>query len=353
MAPRITVCIVTYNQAAILGEAIQSVLNQSYRDIRVVVLDDSSCDGTPGVVASYRDDRLEYVRHEKNMGAVNNWNYAIDLAETEYVNVFHGDDRMFPWMIENLVEVLDKNENVAIAASASVFIMNSRRAPAKKAAAGKIYKRGDFAEAFIELGYNPISAPSITIRKRCLEKSGLRYKPEVGPAADVYFIVEANNEGLDVFLIDSPLLGWRRHGKNWTDTSGFDSWFESIRKLEDLLRGTRPHADISLWKYNHAKWFLQLAAETIGRRTPVDGDFVFLKNCHARAAEAGYVVSGDDFRSVILKGVLRTAFEEMGRGRGNLADYKVRRQKVIGHGFKIPRLKEISWFLKYALLKRG
>ena len=109
---------------------------------------------------------------------------------------------------------------------------------------------------------------------------------------------------------------------------------------------------MSLWKYNHAKWFLHLAAESIGSRTPTDEDLDFMKNCRARAAETGYVVSDRDFRSAILKGILKTASVEMGKGRGSLTDYKLRRQKVIEHGFKIPRLKEISWFLKYALLKR-
>jgi glycosyltransferase involved in cell wall biosynthesis len=335
-----------------LGESIQSVLNQSYRDIKVLVLDDASCDDTSQVVASYRDDRLKYVRHEQNMGAVNNWNHAIALAETEYVNVFHGDDRMFPWMIENLMDVLGKNENLAIAASGSTLTMKPRRAPGKKTVAGKIYKRGDFAEEFIERGCYTISAPSITIRKRRLEKSGLRYRPEAGPAADAYFIAEANKEGLDMFLIDSPLLEWRRHGKNWTDTSGFDSWFESIRKLEDLLRGIRPRADMSLWKYNYARWFLELAAEPIGRRTLSDEDFDLVENCRNRAAEAGYVVSDDEFRGAIVKGFLRTAIKEIGNGSGSLADYKMRRRKIAGRGFKIPRLKEIGWFLEYAVLKR-
>jgi glycosyltransferase involved in cell wall biosynthesis len=336
-----------------LGEAIQSVLNQSYRDIDIMVLDDASRDNTAQVVASYADNRLRYVRHEKNMGAVNNWNHAIGLADTEYVNVFHGDDRMLPWMIENLLEVLDKNENVAIAASDSTLIMNSRRAPVKKtSSAGKIYKCGEFAEKFIERGCNTISAPSVTVRKRLLEKSGLRYRPEIGPAADVYFIVEANKEGLDIFLIDAPLLEWRRHGQNWTDTSGFDVWFESIGKLEKLLAETRPHADMSLWKSNYAKWFLELATEPIGRRTLSDEDFDFVKNCRERAAEVGYVVSDEEFAGAAVKGFLRTAIKEMGKGNGGMADYKTRRRKVAGRGFKIPRMKEIAWFLEYAVLKR-
>jgi glycosyltransferase involved in cell wall biosynthesis len=318
----------------------------------VVVLDDASRDDTPRVVASFMDDRVKYIRHEQNMGAVNNWNYAIDLAETEYVNVFHGDDRMFPWMIENLVDVLDKNENAAIAASAQTLIMNSRRAPGKKDATGKIYKRGDFAEEFIKRGCYTISAPSITVRKRCLEKSGLRYRPEIGPAADAYFIAEANKEGLDVFLTDAPLVEWRRHGQNWTDTSGFVSWFESVRKLENLLKEIRPRADMSLWKSNYAKWFLELATEPIGRRTLSDEDFDFVENCRERATEAGYVVSDEELANAVLKGFLRTAIKEIGKGKGTLADYKIRRRKIARRGFKIPKLKEIAWFLEYAVLKR-
>jgi hypothetical protein len=122
--------------------------------------------------------------------------------------------------------------------------------------------------------------------------------------------------------------------------------------LEDLFREVKPGTDMSLWKSNYAKWFLELATGQAGRQTPSDDDFDFVENCRARAAEAGYAVSDDDFRGAVIKGFLRTAIKEMGKGNGSLADYKMRRRKIAGRGFKIPRLKEISWFLEYAVLKR-
>jgi hypothetical protein len=109
---------------------------------------------------------------------------------------------------------------------------------------------------------------------------------------------------------------------------------------------------MSLWKSNYAKWFLELATEPIGRRTLSDEDFDFVKNCRERAAETGYVVSDEEFASAVVKGFLRTAIKEMGKGKGGMADYKRRRRKVAGRGFKIPRIKEIAWFMEYAVLKR-
>jgi hypothetical protein len=78
-----------------------------------------------------------------------------------------------------------------------------------------------------------------------------------------------------------------------------------------------------------------------------------VKNCRERAAEAEYAVSDEEFAGAVIKGFLRTAIKEMGKDKRTLADYKIRRQKVAGQGFKIPRLKEIGWFLEYAVLKRG
>jgi len=62
--PRLTIAILTFNRADLVGRAIESALAQTYADIEILVSDNGSVDSTPSVLASYSDPRLRTFRHE-------------------------------------------------------------------------------------------------------------------------------------------------------------------------------------------------------------------------------------------------------------------------------------------------
>src|SRR5512147_987985 len=68
--PKVSVVIPTYNGKDHLGDAIQSVLDQTYPNVEIIVVDDVSPEDITPVIASFNDARLRYIRHEKNQGAV-------------------------------------------------------------------------------------------------------------------------------------------------------------------------------------------------------------------------------------------------------------------------------------------
>ena len=126
-APRLTVGIPTFNRAAWLGEAIESVLAQTFTDFRLIVSDNASDDDTPEVVRSFADERIEYVRSEHNVGSIGNCNRLVDLAETEFLVLLPDDDLLYPGHLQAAVEVLDRFEHVGLAHSAfDVIDMQSR-----------------------------------------------------------------------------------------------------------------------------------------------------------------------------------------------------------------------------------
>ncbi|MDR0765134.1 MAG: glycosyltransferase family 2 protein, partial [Synergistaceae bacterium] len=90
---------------------IASALAQTYTDIKVVVYDDCSPHDLKKEVDAFHDSRLHYARNEKNLGVWGNTNKAMDLCDTEYLHIFHGDDIMFPWMIDECVSVMGKNSD--------------------------------------------------------------------------------------------------------------------------------------------------------------------------------------------------------------------------------------------------
>jgi glycosyltransferase involved in cell wall biosynthesis len=94
--PCVSVLIPVYNRAGTVGRAIRSVLSQTFENWELLIIDDGSTDGTPGVVADFRDPRLHYYRLDPNRGHCAARNYGIDLARGTYVSFLDSDDEWFP-----------------------------------------------------------------------------------------------------------------------------------------------------------------------------------------------------------------------------------------------------------------
>lgn len=109
---KVNVCIPVYNGSAYIAESIESVLTQTYKDIRLIVCDNCSTDNTEEIVRSFHDPRLTYVRNPKNLGPVGNANRCLELADGEYVCIFHHDDVMLPENLERKVRILEEHPEV-------------------------------------------------------------------------------------------------------------------------------------------------------------------------------------------------------------------------------------------------
>ena len=97
MTPRFSIVIATYNRAAFLGEAIDSVLAQTLADVEVVVVDDGSSDATPAVLARYASDaRVRCERLAENGGRAAARNRGVQLARAERLGFLDADDRYLP-----------------------------------------------------------------------------------------------------------------------------------------------------------------------------------------------------------------------------------------------------------------
>lgn len=115
-APRVTVCIPTYDRPRWLGRAIASVLAQRYGDLRLEIHDDA----TPGpdvrdVVAAFDDPRVHLIEHAENAGIVGNFSRSLLGATTEYVLQLGDDDVMHPDLVGTTVDALDRHPTAGIA----------------------------------------------------------------------------------------------------------------------------------------------------------------------------------------------------------------------------------------------
>jgi glycosyltransferase involved in cell wall biosynthesis len=103
----VSVVIPTYNRAEILPRAIESALNQTYRNLEVLVVDDGSTDETPSVVEGFDDQRVTYHRVSQNGGANRARNIGVEEATGEYISFLDSDDELLPEHIERVVAAIE------------------------------------------------------------------------------------------------------------------------------------------------------------------------------------------------------------------------------------------------------
>ena len=111
--PLVSVIITTRNRAKLLSRAIKSVLQQTYENIEIIVVDDASCDDTESVVCNFqkKDQRIVYIKNEQHLGSNPSRNKAIKQARGEYIAGLDDDDLF----IENRIELLLSNYDAKFA----------------------------------------------------------------------------------------------------------------------------------------------------------------------------------------------------------------------------------------------
>jgi glycosyltransferase involved in cell wall biosynthesis len=113
----IDVMVTCYNYGHFLRECVESVLAQSHRDLRVLIVDDASTDDTPAVCdeLTARDPRVEILRHPVNRGHIPTYNECIAMARDDYLLVLSADDFLLPGALARAIGVLDAQPDVGLA----------------------------------------------------------------------------------------------------------------------------------------------------------------------------------------------------------------------------------------------
>jgi glycosyltransferase involved in cell wall biosynthesis len=111
--PKVTVVIPVCNREKYVGEAIESILAQTFSDFELLVIDDGSTDRSREVVQSYHDPRIRLVCNETNLGVAKTRNRGIHLARGEYLAVLDSDDWAHPERLGKQVAFLDSHPDYA------------------------------------------------------------------------------------------------------------------------------------------------------------------------------------------------------------------------------------------------
>jgi glycosyltransferase involved in cell wall biosynthesis len=179
LKPLVSVQICTYNRADLINQAIQSVLNQTYKNIEVIVMDDASIDKTEEVVKNFNDQRIKYFKNSKNFGIAKNRNLSVEKSNGKYIAILDSDDF---WndnkKLENQIKFLEENPGYAVVGTQTNLVnMNGEKIGEIKSA-----KTDKKIRSKILLQNQFVNSSTVILRKVIIESG--KYNPEYLPNDD-------------------------------------------------------------------------------------------------------------------------------------------------------------------------
>ncbi|WP_166921710.1 glycosyltransferase family 2 protein [Flavobacterium poyangense] len=127
---KVSIIVPSYNHGEFLFDRLYSILNQTYKDWEVIIIDDQSTDNSVWIISDFlaknADFRVKYfIINDKNSGTgYSSWQKGISLAETEYIWIAETDDYSEPTFLEELVNILNVNQETSLAFSGSHYVEN-------------------------------------------------------------------------------------------------------------------------------------------------------------------------------------------------------------------------------------
>jgi glycosyltransferase involved in cell wall biosynthesis len=115
--PKVSVIVPNYNHAPYLSERLDSILDQTYNDLELIIIDDASTDESHRILTRYYSKpRVQIIVNNRNSGAAfPQWNRGIARAKGDYVWIAESDDSAHPRFLETLVPLLDENSQIGLA----------------------------------------------------------------------------------------------------------------------------------------------------------------------------------------------------------------------------------------------
>ena len=254
---KISVIMPVYNGEKYLNQAIDSILNQTYSDFEFIIINDCSTDSTEEIVQSYSDDRIVYLKNEKNSGVAATLNRGLEAARGEYIARMDADDISHPERIEKQVRYMDNNPDVGVC-GANAIVFESGEDKYKL-----VYSEFD-EDIRIDMIFNtPFAHPAVIIRNEVLILNNIKYDEQFEKSEDykMWYDILSISKGHN--LMDF-LLRYRHHSKQVSNTF-VEEQSIVMKKIRGIMYGT-----LNLGTDEYYDIFCRIC---LGDRTFIESDY--------------------------------------------------------------------------------
>lgn len=232
MKPDISVIMSVYNGETYLKEAIESVINQTFKNWELIVINDCSTDGTAEILAelSSQDPRIKVHPNEVNLRLPTSLNKAISLAQGKYLARMDADDICLPHRLEKQFDFMEKNPDISLSSCKFMTVKNGVYMPG--GAGGRC--DNDAVRAMLLVG-NPILHPGVIAKAEVMRK--YNYDPTHTCTEDLELWTRMAMGGERIEILPECLLIYRLHDKQITSTT-LEKQHTEVLKVQEKFYGT-------------------------------------------------------------------------------------------------------------------
>ncbi len=206
-SPSVSVVIPNFNYGPYLGQAITSVLDQTFQSFEVLVIDNFSTDESEDVAHSFEDPRIRFERFSNGGSIARARNHGIALAQGEYIAFLDSDDKWHPRKLERQLGILGGREGISF--HRLKFFDGRNFGTTAGWQVKKPALRG------LLRGGNPISTSSVVASRKLLIESGLFPEdPELFAVEDFCLWLKLAAKGADFYYINKSLGSYRIHASS-------------------------------------------------------------------------------------------------------------------------------------------
>lgn len=227
-AVSVSVLMPVYNGEKHVAQAVESVLNQTYKNFEFVIIDDGSTDKTERIIRSYKDKRIRYLKNPTNQGIVKSLNRGIDLANGKYIARMDADDICLPRRIETEYLFLESNKKIGVVGTWIKGIGFQKTTFSYDAKSTDI-KCGLLFEV-------PFAHPAVMIRKNVLTKYHIRYSDKYKYVEDYALWVKLKDI-TEFANIPEMLLYHRFHNQQIGKKYGSETKINLDKLQKEILLG--------------------------------------------------------------------------------------------------------------------
>ena len=222
--PEISVIMSVYNGEDYLEEAIDSVINQTFKDWELIIINDCSTDGTEEILNKYKekDERIVVSPNEVNLKLPSSLNKAIDLAKGKYIARMDADDICLPDRLKKQYEFMESNPDIDLS---SCRFMTLKNGTVSSGGGGGRWDR-DAINALL-LFTNPILHPGVIGKSEMLKK--LKYDTSLTCTEDLEIWTRVAKEGYKMMIQGEYLMLYRLHDKQITETTKNRQYKEVVK----------------------------------------------------------------------------------------------------------------------------
>jgi len=210
--PLVSIIVNTYNGARYLPECLDSILAlEGGFPMQIIVVDDASQDDTPAVLARYRDERIQFVRHEHNKGAAEAVNTAFGLVRGEFVARIDYDDRYRPHFLLRTIEALQHSPKAGLVCGGAQMIDRDGEPSGLSSPVQQGYAAGCGDHFLNLLRHYFVTAPTLLARTEIWKRA---IPLPAGMNFCDWYMTLTMAEVSDLCVIDDTLAEYRIHPLN-------------------------------------------------------------------------------------------------------------------------------------------